>query len=385
MTEDFLPYGTQTITSFDRKAVDEALQQTIITRGEKVEAFEQAVADYCGVEFSVAFSSGTAALQAAYYAAELSPHDRIVTTPNSFIATSIGAVCGASVDFVDIDCGSGGIDLAKVEERLNLAMTRGRTFFVPVHFAGVPLDMQKIDQMVRDPDQVTIEDAAHAIGSCYPSGEKVGSCLFSDMTTFSFHPVKTLTTGEGGMVTTHDAKLYERLKLFRNNGMVRVSEKGSWYYEVQELTGNYNMTDFQAALGLSQLKRLDDVKGKRRVLVEEYRRTLEDCRLFDARYDSYSCYHLMVAQIDFEKANISRQQIMDSLKERGIGTQVHYIPLYYHPVFSKRERWQERCPQMETYYSQALTLPLFPEMNEADVGRVSQALADVRSLVSCKP
>ncbi len=373
MTEYFLPYGRQTITNDDQKAVIDALSGEIITRGEPVEQFERAIAEYCGAEHAVAFTNGTAALQASYWALEISCHDRIVASPNSFVASIIGLQGGAQVEFPDIDRSTGGITLKTAEPFLNRAKTRGRTFLVPVHFAGIACDMQEIEQEICDPEMVIIEDAAHAIGSSYPSGEKVGSCAYSDLTIFSFHPVKTITTGEGGMVTTNDAKLAERLRLFRNNGMVHHPEEGPWCYRVETLTGNFNMTSFQAALGLSQLKRLDDIAAKRRALVKKYREKLKGVRLFDEKHDDRTCYHLFVTQMDFKKRG--REAFMNQLHDKGVGSQVHYIPLYRQPVVSKGEQWIERCPEMEAYYKRALSLPLYPEMTPEDVERVAEAMS----------
>ncbi len=377
MTENFLPYGRQCIQQGDIQAAGAQLLEPLITRGPKVEAFERAVADYCGVEFAVAFSSGTAALQACYFAGEVSPHDRILSSPNTFFASVIGVGSGAKAEFIDIDRTTGCLSLEKLSEQLALPATRGKSWVVPVHFAGIAVDMVDLEESIADPTVVTIEDAAHAIGSSYPSGEKVGCCSYSDMTVFSFHPVKTLTTGEGGMVTTHDQKLYERLRLFRNNGIVPRPDIGPWAYEVQAITGNFHLTDFQAALGLAQLERLDATADKRRELVSEYRKNLEGVQLFDKKHDDNTCYHLMVAQIDFERVGRSRAEVMEALREKGVGTQVHYVPVYKHPVIQNGSKWEKECPQMEAYYEQALTLPLYPEMTTSDVRRVSEAVSEV--------
>lgn len=370
----------------------EALQGDLITRGPRVEAFEKVFAEYCGARFAVAFTNGTSALMAAYAAAEVGPNDRVLTTANTFVATaSAAALQGATPIFVDIDRTTGNFDLELLEVNLKLPVSRGKTVIAPVHFAGIPVDMERIDRMIDDPATVVIEDAAHAVGSCYADGQKVGSCAWGAMTTFSFHPVKNMTTGEGGMVTTNDEALYRRLRLYRNNGMEREPEScrrydGPWYYEVQQMSGNFNMTDFQAALGISQLKRLDAFALKRRELVALYRKLLggmEHVRLFSAEHDDKAAFHLFVMQIDFEAWGGSREELMRRLKEKGIGTQVHYIPVYQHPIFREEAgNLAEYFPEMEAYYSQALSLPLYYDLTTDDVRRV---VSELQEIITRKP
>ncbi len=274
---------------------------------------------------------------------------------------------GAKTLFIDIDRCTGNLDLDQLAYNINAPSTRGRTVIIPVHFSGIPVDMQKLERMVEDPNTIIIEDAAHALGSQYQDGRKVGCCAWSQMTIFSFHPAKTITTGEGGMVMTNDEKLYERLKSVRNNGIVKKIEN-SWFYEVQEITGNYHMNDFQAALGLSQLKRLDTFVQKRRDLVKTYREKLKDVpniRLFTDIFDDRTSFHLMVVQID------NRDEIMSKLKDKSIGSQVHYIPVYKHPFFTKKNGdISEYFPNMEGYFAQALSLPLYPDLTVEDVDRI---------------
>ena len=263
-TLPFLPYAKQSIDEQDIQAVGKALSAEWITRGPLVEAFEKEFASYCNAAYAVAFSSGSAALAAAYFAAQVGPSDRLISTPNTFIAT-VGAAMqyGAQPLFIDIDRKTGGIDLEQLIFNANQPLSRGRPILAPVHFAGIPVDMEELDRHLTNPDVVVIEDAAHAIGSNYPrQGPKVGSCAWSQMTMFSFHPAKTITTGEGGLVTTNDSELCRRLKLFRNNGIERdpqylEGEPAPWYYEVHALTNNFNFTEGQAALGSSQLRRID--------------------------------------------------------------------------------------------------------------------------------
>lgn len=381
----FLPYAKQAINKADLEAVADALQDDTITRGAKVESFEKSVAKYCGAQYAVAFNSGTAALMAAYFAAQLTPYDRVISTPNTFIATvGYPLQLGIYPDFVDLDRKTGNMDLDKLKEALNFRSSRGRAIVVPVHFGGIAIDMQKVDRLLdRHPNAIIIEDAAHAIGSYYPSGERVGSCRWSHMTMFSFHPAKTITTGEGGMVTTNDPDLYHRLQLYRNNGIEReapyLEEKPNpGYYEVQAITGNFHVTEMQGALGLSQLQRIESFIKKRRRLVQLYREQLKDLSsitLMTDEFDDSTAFHLCVAQIDFKKIGLTRVELMNKLKDVEIGTQVHYVPLYRHPFLKKIKPEQEEFfPETEAYYERALSLPLYYHLKEEDVMRVCDEL-----------
>lgn len=382
----FLPYAKQSIDETDQRAIAEVITSEVITRGKKVEEFENGVAAFCGAKHGIAFSNGTAALYAAYHSVDLSSYDRVITTPNSFVATIASPLhTGARVVFVDIDRETGSLDLKQLEAELENSSlhTRGRTFIVPVHFAGMPVDMERVEAMVKDPNVVIIEDAAHAIGSSFDSENKVGCCRWGTMTIFSFHPAKTLTTGEGGMVMCNDDKLADRLRRYRNNGIERGREGVAFpgYYEVHEISNNFNVTEMQAALGCSQLKKLDDFVAKRRQLVKRYRQQLEDVkgvRLFTDEYDDLSAFHLFVVQIDFEQFGTTRKEVMERLKEQGIGTQVHYIPLYHHPaVKGIVGELGNYLGNMEAYYAQALTLPLYADLGESDVDRVCEVVKSV--------
>lgn len=376
----FLPYGKQTITNDDIAAVAAALKSDIITRGKQVEKFEEAFASYCGAKFAVAFSSGSSAMEAATRAADIGRFDRVITTPNTFVATIAPAIKqGATPVFLDIDRNTGNLNLEQLKHTLEVPFSRGQQVVIPVHFSGISVDMERLCRCLQNPSSVVIEDAAHALGSSYPTGEKVGSCAYSGMTVFSFHPVKTLTTGEGGMVTTNNPEYYEKLKRFRNSGIVKIEESSNpWLYDVEELSSNYNFTDFQAALGYSQLQRIHETIRKRQELAGYYRDQLSGIphlQLFIDEVDSYTCFHLMVVQIDFDALGISRGDVMKQLFEKGIGTQVHYIPIYRHTFFKKqREDLSSYFPNMEAYYAQALSIPLFPEMEFSDVERVVSAI-----------
>lgn len=382
--DDYIPYARQNISKEDIEAVHQALSQPFITRGPFVEAFEKEVANYCGAQYAVAFSNATAALRAAYHAAEVSAPDRVITSPNSFIASiGPGIQSSATPIFVDIDRSTGNLNLEQVALNVNQQQSKGKTVVVPVHFSGIPVDVQALDASISDYRTVIIEDAAHAMGSSYKDGSKVGSCLSSQMTVFSFHPAKTMTTGEGGMVTTNDAELCHRLQLYRNNGIEKdplYLDQTDYpgYYEVNFLSGNYHLTDIQAALGLSQLKRLDQFIEKRKQLMELYRSKLscfEHVRLFSPSPDLSIAYHLCVVQIDFAAYKKTRKAVMEGLHRMGIGTQMHYIPLYRHPFFTKSAGdISEYFPEMEKYYSQALSLPLYYDLNEQDIDKVVLSL-----------
>lgn len=384
-----IPYTKQSINSNDLQAVANALQEEIITRGAYVKQLEEKIGQYCGAQYAVAFNSGTSALQAACFAADINPYDRLFTTPNSFIATAAPALLSkANLIFIDINLQSGNVDLDLLEPSLEKRYSRGKNLILPVHFSGIAVDMQKIQQMVRNPDSVIIEDAAHALGSTYPQSEvKVGSCAWSDMTVFSFHPAKIMTTGEGGMVTTNNENYFHRLQLFRNNGIEREQQflkngkEAIDYYEVHRATGNYNFTDFQAALGLSQLNRLDTAIQRRKDLIRKYRQILTNetgIALFDPKFDQNTAYTLMVVQIDFDYFKKKRSEVIQTLQENGIGTQVHYIPLYRHPILNvPNQDLGPFFPQMEKYYSRALSLPLYTDLSLEEVEFVVDKLKEI--------
>lgn len=389
--ETLLPYGRQEITEEDKQAVLEALSQDVITRGEKVALLEEKIKEMTNAPYAVAFSSGTMALFAAYFAAKVSKFDQVVTTPVTFASTATPAIrFGAHLEFGDIDPETGNFSLDFFAKEQNFSSSRGRRVFVPVHFGGQPIAMDQFERQLTSPSTVIIEDAAHALGATYPTGEAVGSCAFSDMTIFSFHPLKSITSGEGGCVTASSQAYADRLRRFRDNGICRDPSQmgeevpGPWYYEVVDLGENGHLTEMQGALGLSQLGRLDQMIAKRQSLYENYLERLkktEGIKPLHVADPKASAHHLFAVKIDFETFETTRKEVMEKLKERGIGTQVHYIPLYKFPLFKSYDASLGiELPGAEAYYQKALTLPLHPQMNEGDVNRVCDELFDVLGL-----
>lgn len=363
-----IPYGHQWIDNSDIKEVIKVLKGDWLTQGPKVEEFEKAVAKYCGVKYAVAVSSGTAALHSAYNVAGIKSGDEIITTPLTFAATSNMAVfCGAKPIFVDVENDTLNID-PNLVERLITLKTKA---IVPVDFAGHPCEYGKILKIAKDNNLLVIEDACHALGAEY-KGKRIGN--FADMTILSFHPVKHITTGEGGMVLTNNKNFYEKLKIFRSHGMVKKSEMGKWYYEIKEPAFNYRITDIQCALGLSQLKKIDRFIKRRREIVAIYNKAFKDIKeIITPTEKDYvkSAWHLYPIQVPAT----DRGKIFDALQESGIGVQVHYMPLHLHPFYKNKFGYKiNDFPIAEKYYTGAITLPIFPKMTVQDTKRVIQTV-----------
>ena len=372
-----IPYGRQDIDAADIAAVVEALQSDWLTTGPAVERFEQAAASRFGAAHAVSVFNGTVALHLACRALGLGPGDTLWTTPNTFVASANCALyCGASVDFVDIDPQTYNMSASTLERKLSTAGKIPK-IVVPVHFAGQPCDMRAIGVLAKKYRFTVIEDASHAVGASY-LGEPVGNCRHSDITVFSFHPVKIVTTAEGGMALTQRADLAEKLRTLRTHGIVRdparmtAKSEGGWYYEQVDLGYNYRITDLQAALGASQLKRLDAFLARRRELAARYDRLLADLPLTRPwqHPDGVSAWHLYVVQVE------NRRKIFDALRAAGIGAAVHYIPVHLQPHYRKFGFKPGDFPNAEAYYARALTLPLFPRMSDLDQDQVVEALRE---------
>jgi UDP-4-amino-4,6-dideoxy-N-acetyl-beta-L-altrosamine transaminase len=382
-----IPYGRQDISEDDIAAVVEVLRSDWLTQGPAIARFEDAVARYCGVRHAVAVSNATAALHLACLAAGLRPGGLLWTVPNTFVASAnCGRYCGARVDFVDIDPHSYNLSIEALERKLALAEQRGELpdVLVPVHFAGQSCDMLRIGQLARRYGFRVIEDGSHAIGGRY-RGRPVGSCEFSDMAVFSFHPVKIVTTGEGGMVLTNSQALYDSLVRLRSHGVTRDPAmmegvpEGPWDYQQVELGFNYRMTDLQAALGASQLSRLDAFVARRQYLAERYDRLLEGLPLAPPQHalQASSSWHLYVIRLRLDALQKSRRQVFDELRARGVGVNVHYIPVHTQPYYRRLGFAQGDFPMAEQYYREAISLPMFYGLLDQQQDQVVAALREV--------
>lgn len=379
-----IPYGRQDITQADIDAVVAVLQSDFLTQGPQVPAFEAAVAEYCGVSHALAVNSATSALHIACLALGLGPGDRLWTSPITFVASANCALyCGAEVDFVDIDPRTYNLCPQALERKLIEAESQGRLpkIVVPVHLCGQPCDMQRIHELAQRYGFKVIEDASHAIGGRY-QGQPIGNCRYSDITVFSFHPVKIITTAEGGMALTNDAELAERMALLRSHGITRDPVQmthpadGPWYYQQIDLGFNYRMTELQAALGLSQLQRLDQYVARRHELARRYDQLLTNLPLVTSwqHPDSYSGLHLFVVRLKLEQVGKSHREIFESLRELGIGVNLHYIPLHTQPYYQRMGFKQGDFPEAERYYAQAISLPMFQTMTDDQQDQVLAAL-----------
>ncbi|MEO1067893.1 MAG: UDP-4-amino-4,6-dideoxy-N-acetyl-beta-L-altrosamine transaminase [Cyanobacteria bacterium J06638_6] len=361
----FIPYGRQDISQQDIDAVVAVLKSDWLTQGPAIAQFEQAVADYCGVTYAVAVSSATAALHIACLAAELGPGDHLWTSPNTFVASAnCGLYCGATVDFVDIHPQTYNLDINQLSQKLATVQTSPKVV-LPVHFAGQSCDMAAIASLAQRYGFTTIEDASHAIGGSY-RGHPVGCCEYSDMAVFSFHPVKIITTGEGGMVLTNRQDLYEKLMRLRSHGITRDPEHmqsdshGPWYYQQLELGFNYRITDMQAALGLSQMQRLPAFVERRRMLADRYAQLLGDLPVaLPAQHpDTESSWHLYVIRLQLNQIGLSHRQVFEALREKGIGVNLHYIPVHTQPYYQALGFSWGDFLVAEQYYREAISLPL---------------------------
>lgn len=353
-----IPYGKQTIEQDDIQAVVDVLQSDFLTTGPKIAEFEQTVADYVGVKYAVAISNGTSALHAACFAAGIGPGDEVITTPLTFAASANCVLyCGGTPVFADVDPKTYNIDPEDIRRKI----TDRTKAIIAVHLAGQPCDMDAIHSIAREHGLIVIEDGAHALGSVY-KGKKVGS--LSDMTTFSFHPVKPITTGEGGMIVTDNEDFYKKMILFRSHGITRddsmmTRNDGPWFYQQFDLGYNYRITDIQCALGCSQMKKLDRFLARRKEIVARYNEAFADCDNIITPYqlsDTESGWHLYIVQVK----NCDRRQVFEGMREKGIGVNVHYIPVYMHPYYQEHGYENVHCANAEEIYSHIISLPLYP-------------------------
>lgn len=375
----FLPYGKQSIDDEDIEEVVKTLKSPLITQGPKIEEFEKEIAKYCGAKYAVAFNSGTSALHGAYFALGLQKGDEMITTPNTFVATSnAGLYLGANVKFGDVELKTGNLDASKVE------VSEKTKLITPVHYSGQPVDLKEFSEIAEDNDIKLIEDGAHALGATYDN-KKIGSLKYSEMAMFSFHPVKHITTGEGGIIVTNDEEYFERLQLFRSHGITKnnlVNEShGDWYYEMQELGFNYRITDIQCALGVSQLKKLDSFVKSRRRIAKIYDEIFSENPYFDVTIEKEnreSAYHLYPILLK-EKFTSHKKEIFSRLRQEGLGVQIHYIPVYKQPYYQKLGFNMELCPVCEEFYKREMSIPMYPSLEDEDIEFVKNTLFKVIS------
>lgn len=378
-----IPYGRQSISEDDIANVVKVLRSDWLTQGPMVPAFESAVASHCSASYGVAVNSATSALHIACLALGVGPGDRVWTSPISFVASSNCALyCGADVDFVDIDPLTYNLCISALANKLQLAQAAGQLpkVVIPVHLCGQPCDMRALHRLSQQYGFAIIEDASHAVGASY-CGEPVGNCHYSAITVFSFHPVKIITSGEGGMALTNNAELASRMTRLRSHGIVRDLQEmtedshGPWYYQQLELGFNYRMTDLQAALGLSQLSRLTAFVEQRRALASRYDDLLATlpCTLPWQHPDGQSSWHLYVIRLHTDVVQRSHRQVFEFLRQQGIGVNLHYIPIHLQPYYREKLP-QAHLPEAENYYRQAISLPLHVQLSHEDQDRVACAL-----------
>lgn len=370
-----IPYGRQTIEEDDIQAVVDVLKSDYLTTGPKIAEFEQIVADYVGAKYAVAISNGTSALHAACFAAGIGPGDEVITTPLTFAASANCVLyCGGTPVFADVDARTYNIDPEDIQKKI----TDKTRAIIAVHLAGQPCDMDEIHSIAREHNLIVIEDGAHALGSVY-KGKKIGS--LSDMTTFSFHPVKPITTGEGGMIVTNNESLYKKLLLFRSHGITRDDSlmnrnDGPWFYQQLDLGYNYRITDIQCALGCSQMKKLDRFLKRRKEIVMRYNEAFAGCDNIVTPYqlpETESGWHLYIVQIK----NHDRKKVFETLRDRGIGVNVHYIPVYMHPYYQEHGYADVHCRNAEEVYRNIISLPLYPGLSIEQQEYVIRTLKDI--------
>jgi UDP-4-amino-4,6-dideoxy-N-acetyl-beta-L-altrosamine transaminase len=381
-----IPYGRQHIDEDDIRAVVDVLRSDYLTQGPTVPVFEKSITDYCSVNYGVAVNSATSALHIACLALGVGKGDIVWTSPITFVASANCALyCGADVDFVDIDTHTYNMSVECLSEKLKYAEKLGRLpkVVIPVHLCGQSCDMEKIHALSLKYGFKIIEDASHAIGGKYQN-KPIGNCKFSEITVFSFHPVKIITTAEGGMAMTNDTQLAKRMHLLRSHGITRDecdmthASEGHWYYQQIDLGYNYRMTDLQAALGLSQMQRLDEFVSRRHYIAERYNQLLEGLPVAKPSQDeaSYSAFHLYVIRLKLTEIGKTHRQVFETLRGLGIGVNLHYIPVYQHPYYKKLGFKSGYCLAAEQYYTEAISLPMYPNLTEIQQDMVVAGLKE---------
>ncbi len=369
-----IPYATQWINRNDILTVEKVLKSPFLTQGPMVELFDRAIAEYCEAKYAVSVANGTAALHIACLAAEIQTGDEVITTPISFVASANCILyCGGKPVFADVKEDTINIDPVEIEKKI----TSKTKAIIPVDFAGYPAECQEIWQIAKRYKLLVIEDASHALGAVYQR-KKIGSGGYADMSTLSFHPVKHITTAEGGAILTNDTTFYKKILRLRTHGITRDSNdlsknEGSWYYEMQDLGFNYRLTDMQCALGLSQLPKLNKFLQRRREIVAQYNKAFsryEQVRFLSPIPQTQSAHHIYVLLFKREKFSVPRKVIFEEYRRQGILVNVHYIPIYYQPYYERLGYRKGLCPKAEDYYEQAITLPLYPKMTNSQIQRV---------------
>jgi len=379
-----IPYGKHHVDEEDIKSVIKVLKSDNLTQGPLIDAFEKEISKYVGAKYSVALTSCTAGLHLAAIVSKINKGKVLLTSPITFVATANSSLyCNGETIFADIDSSTINISIDSIKKIISQKKIHA---IAPVHFGGLPCNMKKIKEIADEVGAIIYEDAAHAFGASFPDGSKVGSCKYSDMTIFSFHPVKSIATGEGGVVTTNDKYLYERLLRLRNHGIEKNQDdfqsknnsitngiNNPWYYEMQELGYHYRITDIQCALGLSQLKKIDKFIMKRRELAKKYDlafENLKNCEPIQKNMRDFSSNHLYILRINFKKLSKTRASLMEELKNVGIMTQVHYIPVILHPYFQKKGYKDDNFSNSYNYYNNALSIPLFYDLTDKEQSHV---------------
>lgn len=385
---EFIPYGRQNITEEDIDAVVNVLKSDYLTQGPKVPEFEQAIKNHCNVQHALAMNSATSALHAACLALDVGKGDIVWTTPITFVASANCALyCGATVDFVDIDSQTYNLSVQSLEQKLETAKKQDKLpkVVIPVHLCGQPCDMATIYKLSQEYGFSIIEDASHAIGGSYQS-KPIGNCQYSDITIFSFHPVKIITTAEGGVATTNSDELAQKMDLLRSHGITRETElmthepDGPWYYQQIDLGFNYRMTEMQAALGVSQIERLKSITDRRHEIAKRYNEKLANLSVtvpFQIE-ESYSGLHLYVIRLKLDDIKATHLEVFNALREANIGVNLHYIPVHLQPYYQKHFGFKVgNFPQAEQYYKEAISLPLYPDLTEEQQDYIVETLEGI--------